>query len=457
MTTTAAVRLAQHFSKLNYRTLPKGSKIALRQLLLDYLGVAIAGSRTESGRIARAYAQSEGGKAEATLIGDTVSVPATQAAFANAISSHSIELDDMDVVPCFHFSPPVFSAALAVAERQNADGKHLLVALAAGCEMMERASRAANPSLRDRCFHTTSACGVFGAAIAAGKLLRLAPTKLVSALGLAGAQVSGILEFHGPMMQKRFSPGPAARGGVTSARMAQLGFTGQDSIFEGQRGFLNAYTDKSDASQLVAGLDEPYQLEFEFKPYACARPIHNAIDCVLNIRRRENPDLGAISRIEVARHPSWVNKHGEKAPKSFHAAQMSLPYSIAVVFKEGQALLKQYSDHKLKDPVLVRLMNMTQITTDASLPRGVSCRMTVTMNDGRKFVSQVDYPKGTIQDPMTDAELQAKFCRLAVPTIGAGHAEQIVDLVSGIDKCSNVRKLMLLTRKFKRFPCGRNK
>ena len=85
-----------------------------------------------------------GGKAEATLIGDTVRVPATQAAFANAISSHSIELDDIDVLALFHFSPPVFSAALAAAEQHSASGKQLLVALAAGCEMMERVSRAAN-------------------------------------------------------------------------------------------------------------------------------------------------------------------------------------------------------------------------------------------------------------------------------------------------------------------------
>ena len=97
----------------------------------------------------------------------------TAAAFANAISSHSIELDDIDVLALFHFSPPVYSAALATAEYAGANGKQLLTALAAGCEMMERASKATNPSLRNRGFHTTPTCGVFGATIAAGKLLKL--------------------------------------------------------------------------------------------------------------------------------------------------------------------------------------------------------------------------------------------------------------------------------------------
>ena len=456
MTATVATQLAGHFCQLNYRRLPEASKTALKRLLLDYLGVAISGSRTESGAIARAFARSDGGRAEAHLIGDAVRVPAAQAAFANAISSHSIELDDADAMSYFHFSPPVFSAALAAAEKQGANGRQLLVAFAAGCEMMERASKAANPSLRDRCFHTTAACGVFGAAVAAGKAWQLSPKEMMSALALAGAQVAGLLEFHGPSMQKRFSPGPAARGGLTAARLAQLGYTGQDSIFEGARGFLKAYTDKSDASQLVANLDKPYPLNIDFKPYSCARPIHNAIDCAFEIRGRDHPDPSAISRIDVARHPSWAAKHGEKAPKSFHAAQMSLPYSVAVVLKEGQALPQQYADRKLSDPLLVRLMNVTNITADASLPRGVSSRMTVTMSDGRKFVSQVDYPKGSVEVPMTDAEIAAKFSTLAVPVVGARRSAQLVELVNAIEKCDDVSKLMRLTRKAQRVARGKS-
>lgn len=450
-TTACAVQLAQHFSKLDYRRLPENSKNGVKRLLLDYLGVAIAGSQTDSGLIACRYAQADGGTPEATLIGNGVRVPAAQAAFANAISSHSLELDDIDVLALFHFSPPVFSAALAAAEAE-CNGKQLITALVAGCEMMERASRASNPSLRDRGYHTTPACGVFGAAIAAGKLWRLTPAKLMSALGLAAAQASGILEFQGPSMQKRFSPGPGARGGVTAARMAQFGYTGQETILEGPRGFLKAYSDKYDAGKLVEGLDEPYQLDIEFKPYACARPIHNAIDCALVIRNRDNPDLKDITKIHVARHPSWANYHLEKAPKTFHAAQMNLPYSVGVVFKEGQALIEQYEDRKLRDPVVVRLTNATKISVDPSLPRGVSCRMTVMMKDGRQLHSQVDYPKGSIQNPMTDAEIEVKFTSLSLPVIGKSQVEQVIELVNGLERCTDIRKLMKLTAKRKRTP-----
>ncbi len=447
MNLTIAQKVAEHFCHLDYRAVPEPGRHAVKRLLLDYLGVAIAGSQTESGRIACEFAAIQGGKPETTLIGSAARVPMTHGSFANAISSHSIELDDIDVLALFHFSPPVFSTGLAAAERQAAGGKQLLAALAAGCEMMERVSRAANNSLRNRAYHTTPTCGVFGATVAAGKLLRLTPAKLAAALGLAGAQASGLMEMYGPSMQKRFNPGPAARNGVTSALIADLGFTGAETIFEGERGFLRAFTDQSDAAQLTAGLGKPYPLDIEFKPHSCARPIHNAIDCALEIRKRDKPAIDRIRHIEVARHPDWAHYHQNKAPRTYHEAQVSLPYSVAVAFKEGQALLKQYSGRKLKDPAMMRLMNLAEISVDATLPRGVSCRMTVTMDDGRKLASQVDYPKGSIQNPMSDAELRAKFDGLAAPVLGAARAAQIAERVSGIENCGDVGKLMRLTTK----------
>ena len=455
MEKTASNQLAEHFYRLDYRAVPEASRKAVKRLLLDYLGVAIAGSQTESGEIACRFAEMQGGKPENTLIGANARVPMTHGAFANAISSHSIELDDIDVLALFHFSPPVFSAALAAAERQQANGKRLLAALAAGCEMMERVSKAANNSLRNRAFHTTPTTGVFGATIAAGKLLQLTPAKLAAALGLAGAQASGLMEMYGPSMQKRFNPGPAARNGVTAALMAQLGFTGAETILDGERGFLRAFTDRSDASQLTQGLDEPYALEIEHKPYSCARPIHNAIDCALEVRSRDNPGLDDIKHIEVARHPDWALYHQNTAPKTYHEAQVSLPYSIAVAFKEGKALLAQYTDRKLKDPQLQRIMNLTEITVDDKLPRGVSCRMTVTMADGAEFLSQVDYPKGSIQNSMSDEEIRIKFDTLATPVIGAQRAQRIAALVEDIEKSNDVGELMRLTAKPKTAPSKR--
>lgn len=445
-TPTLADRLGVHFSEFDYGRLTDDARRATKRLLLDYLGVAISGSQTESGQVARKFAAITGGHAESTVIGGEGRVPAMQAAFANAISSHSVELDDIDVLALFHFSPPVYSSALAVAEQAGAGGKDLLVSLAAGCEMMERLSKAANWSLRNRGYHTTPTCGVFGATVAAAKIRRLSAEQIVSALGLAGASASGLMEMYGPSMQKRFNPAPAARNGVTAATMAALGFTGAATIFEGERGFLAAFTDKNQPEQLVADLDQPYQLDIEFKPYSCARPIHNAIDCALEIRRRHAPDLNRVMTMEMARHPDWAKYHQNAQPRTYHEAQVSVPYSVAVALADGQALFAQYNDQRLADPQLRRLSEMLRITTDASLPRGVSCRMTMVMEDGSRHVAQVDYPKGSIQNPMNDDELRAKFDSLVQPVLGASRAAEIAAMVQSIEDCTNVGQLMQLTQ-----------
>ena len=281
MTQTASEVLADHFVALDVADIPTKLIDDAKTLVLDYLGVALAGSQTDSGRISRRFVVETGGYPEATLIGDGRRVPAVHAALANAISAHSVELDDVDVLALFHFSPPVVSAALAVAERERSSGTEFIAAVAAGCEMMARASAATNPSLRDRGFHTTPSCGVFGATIAAARLLKLDREMTVSALGLAGAQASGLMEMYGPSMQKRFNPGPSARNGVTAALMAKIGFTGAATIFDGERSFCRAFSDRFDVAELTKDLGKDFPVHMEFKPYSCARPIHNAIDCAL--------------------------------------------------------------------------------------------------------------------------------------------------------------------------------
>ena len=446
-TQTHAQQLATRFAKLNYNDIAPASRHAVKRLLLDYLGVALAGSQSESGVIARRFAREQGGKSGAQLIGDKARSSMATTAFANAISSHSIELDDIDVLALFHFSPPVYSSALAVADATKANGKQLVTALAAGCEMMERVSRAANNSLRNRSFHTTPTCGVFGATIAAAKLLKLNPAKITNALGMAGAQASGLMEMYGPSMQKRFNPGPTARNGVTAALMAQLGFTGADTIFEGERGFLKAFTDKNFPQQLIEGINKPFELLIEFKPYSCARPIHNAIDCALDVRKQPGFDVNQVKSIHFTRHPDWAHYHLNKTPRTYHEAQVSLPFSVAVALLEGQALLKQYSDKNIRNAKVKHLSDITNIAVDATLPRGVSCNMVATLNDGRTFTSQIDYPKGSIQNPMNDAELLAKFTSLASPVIGAKRAAALAEAVMAIEKCRDVSALLKLAAK----------
>jgi 2-methylcitrate dehydratase PrpD len=442
---TITETMAEHFASTDYQALAPDRCLEMKRLILDYLGVALAGSAMESGRIPGELVIDIGGAAEATVLGAGRRVPAVHAAFANAISAHSIELDDVDELALFHYGPPIVSAALAMAEREHATGAQLLNATLAGCEMMVRLSRASNPSLRDRGFHTTPVCGAFGAAVSACLLLGLGAAPIADALGLAGAQASGLMEMYGPSMQKRVNPGPAARNGIMAALLASRGFTGAGTIIEGQHGFGRAFTDHFDPAMLTADLGARVPVFVEYKPYSCARPIHNAIDGILKLRSEFRLLPHEVKEIVVHRHPDWTAYHRNASPRTYHEAQVSLPYSVAVALLQGRAMPADYADDRLTDEVARNLSRAVKLETDPSLPRGVSCRVAVVTHDGDRYETQVDYPLGSLQRPLSDDDLIAKFTELATPRLGPARAADIASTVlaaEGIADLSEFTRLL---------------
>ena len=436
--------LAAHFSKVEYGDLPQDRLHEMKRLVLDHLGVGLNGSRTDSGRIAGDFAVDLGGTPESTVLGRADRVPAVHAAFANAVSSHSIELDDVDDLALFHYGPPVIAATIAVAQAVKADGRRTLAAALAGCEMMNRLSLATNNALRDRGFHTTPTTGVFGATVAAGKLLGLTADQLTSALGLAGAQSSGLMEMYGTSMQKRINPGPAARNGITSAMLAKRGYTGADTILEGERGFGRAFAGTLDSDALMAGLGTEVPVTVEYKAYSCARPIHNAIDCALELRAA-GVTLADIDTLVVRRHPDWANYHLIATPRTYHEAQVSLPYSVAIAFADGAALPAQYSNERLHDTAVMSVSERLVVEVDDTLPRGVSCHLTVTTKDGRAHTAQVDYPRGSTRNPLSDVDLTDKFLMLTDGVLPAGAGDRIAKQVFELESVTDVNELVALT------------
>jgi 2-methylcitrate dehydratase PrpD len=414
----------------------------MKRLLTDYVGVGLAGSQADTGKLVGQFVTSVGGAPEASLIGSGARVPMMHAAFANAISEHSVELDDVDELALFHYAPVIMSTALAVGQATRAPGGAVLSAALSGAEMMARLSRATNPSLRDRGFHTTPTCGVFGATVTAGRLLGLDADQLTNALGLAGAQASGLMEMYGTSMQKRFNPGPAARNGVVAAQLAQIGFTGADTIIDGERGFASAFAGALDAAPLTDGLGEDVPVFVEYKPYSCARPIHNAIDCALEVRPHVTGRLDEIKRLVVKRHPDWAHYHVIARPRTFHEAQVSLPYAVAVALTQGEALPAQFSSPFLEDMRVQDLSAMVEVVADDSLARGVSCHLQLELTDGTTYESVVDSPRGSLENPLDDDALLAKSTSLGVPVVGEERFAEIARVVGSFESASSVDELM---------------
>lgn len=434
--------LSKYIYDINFNDIPTEIIEEVKLFLLDYLGVTLKGSTTETGEITRDF-QIEFGSAkkESTIIGSNHKVTSQAAAFANAVASHSIELDDVDDLALFHYGPPVLSATLAVSEAHSISGRSFLNALILGCDIMRRISNAMNPELRDRGFHTTPVCGVFGSAAATAKIENLSVDEIASALGIAGAHASGLMEMYGPSMQKRINPGPAAHNGIVSARLAKRGYTGAGTILEGERGVLKAFADNSDARSLVKDLGK-FELGIEYKRYACARPIHNAVDCALELRSNLVDQLDQIEEMIIWRHPSWAHYHQIPNPKSIHEAQMSLNHAVAVALVEGDAFLDEFSYEWINNKQVNKLSNLLQFKVDDNLKRGVSCRLQIKLKSGKLLESTIDYPKGSIKNPMTKEDHWIKFQKLAKGKLTEKDMRKVKQMVEGLELIKDINHLM---------------
>jgi 2-methylcitrate dehydratase PrpD len=252
---TIASILGEFASNITFEYLPKEVVKRAKACIIDTLGVIIGGIDTEQSRKVVSLVEEMGGKQEATVFGGKRKAPAINAALANGTTAHALDLDDGHAMAQLHPGSCVIPAALAMSEREDSSGRDLITAVIVGYEVMIRIGMAINPGHRDRGFHSTGTCGVFGAAAACGKILGLDAEEMVSALGLAGTQSSGLLESdHRGTMAKALHAGRAAQNGAYSAMLAKMGFTGPDTILEGREGFFRAYGERCRMEEIERGL-----------------------------------------------------------------------------------------------------------------------------------------------------------------------------------------------------------
>src|ERR1700687_2370281 len=331
------------------------------ELLLDLVGVGLAGSRQPSSPPAADVAFSLGGDGTATIFGSgRRTTSAVWAALANGPAAHSVELDEVPTESSLHPGVAVIPAALALAEEIQATPKALLEAIVAGYEVTMRVGNALNPaSAYVRGFHPTGVAGVFGATMAAGRLLGLRPDALTHALGIAGTLAAGSLEYLADgAWTKRLNPGWAGHAGITAARLAQAGFTGPATVFEGRLGVLHAYTDAPHPDRLLGDLGDLKALQVmrvSIKPYACCRYNHGLIDCILQLTREHRIEPERVQRIRLGVLSGGALLVADpieqkRAPVSIVDAQFSAPYAAAVALVYCMGGIDAYTPEKLHDP-----------------------------------------------------------------------------------------------------------
>src|SRR6202166_3419154 len=283
-----------------------GSEVVERTkyLLLDYLGVAIAGSLTESSQpIYRMLARSAS-PGPCTVIGTASHALPEYAALANGTAAHGVELDDTHQAGSIHPGVVMFSTAIALSEiHPEIDSAQFVTAVVAGYEVAARLGMALQPkSHYELGFHPTSTCGVFGAAVTAAKLLRPNEEQMLSAVGIAGSMAAGSLEFLADgTWTKRLHPGLAAQNGILAANLAVEGFPGPSTILEGRDGFLRAYSRNSKPGLVTQDLGQDFEiLRTSIKPHACCRYMQAPIDGLIELATAHDIHPEQVARVEVA-------------------------------------------------------------------------------------------------------------------------------------------------------------
>lgn len=426
---TAAVTLAQFCVGLRWDTLEGDVQARTRELLLDLIGVALAGSRQPSSGPAAEVASRLGGQGQASLIGVDRRTAAVWAAMANGTAAHAVELDDVTTESSLHPGVAVIPAALAIAQELDAAPTALLEAIVAGYEITMRVGNALNPaSAYARGFHPTGVAGVFGATMAAGRLLYLNVERLTHALGIAGTLAAGSLEYLSDgAWTKRLNPGWAGHAGITAAHLARAGFSGPASVFEGRLGVLHAYSDAAFPERLLADLGEPLQvMRVSIKPYACCRYNHGLIDCILHLAQTHHVQPGDVDRIRLGVLSGGALLVAEpidqkRQPRSVVDAQFSAPYAAAAALVFGTGGIEAYTPERLLDPRVRDLMARTDCYRDPALdapyPRQWPASAEIHLTDGRVLTTRTEFATGEPQNPVTQAALTAKFVGLTTDSL----------------------------------------
>jgi 2-methylcitrate dehydratase PrpD len=316
-----------------------------------------------------------------------------------------------------------------------------MLAYAVGFEAGVRSGRTA-PGHHKGGWHLTGTLGSIAAGVAGGKLLNLDAQKLTYAMGIAATQAGGMQQNRGTMC-KSLHAGKAAANGVLAALLAERGFDSTQEIIEGKKGFARIYSDSAEPEHLTESLGKDWLIESNgHKPYACGVVLHPLIDAVIAIRNREGIDPAVVTEIVLRINPLVPAITGVVEPSTGLQSKFSMLHSAAVALIDGMAGTAQYSDARANDPAVAALRDRVKAIADDTLRKDEA--HAAIFAGGRRHEVHIAHASGTVENPMSDAQIEAKFLANATPVIGAGNTQLAVEWIASLEKQTDVRELIAL-------------
>lgn len=418
MTDTPAVAetLAVRISEIAAKPIPEKVRTVAEALLIDIAGLCVAARSTDYVRAAVDCWDGEGG---CTALGHARGFDAAGAAIINGLAAHGEDFDDTFEGGPVHAGAVVVPAVLAACERYGRDGKAALLGIAVGVEVCCRLSMVVPKAVHKAGFHPTSVFGAMAATAAVAAVRGLSPKQTVDSLGIAASMAGGIIEYLAEgAWTKRLHPGWAAQIGLRATALGAAGFLGPRTVFEGTHGLFHgfAHTTKGDYDALLGGLGARWVTEtVAFKAYACGTMIHPYIDCAIRLARAgvkpEDIDSIVCETAEGVVHRLWEPLAAKQRPANAYSAKFSIPFGVALGLVTGRAGLESYTEEAAADPKLREVARKVTYVTDPNnpYPKGFTGHLRAKLKDGRTVEERQPHIRGGTHEPLSRAEIEAKF------------------------------------------------
>ena len=450
--------MAEFVATLRYDDIPADVRQRVKLLMLDSLGCAIYGAKLEWSKILQRRLGELDTTPACVVWGTRQRISAPHAALINGTQVQGFELDDVHRQGMLHVGSVVLPALIAVAEfRRGMRGADFLTAAVAGYEIGPRVGICMGPEHLEQGWHTGATFGVFSAAAGAARGLKLDTDKTVHALGIAGTQAAGLMAAQFGAMVKRMHAGRSSQSGLYGALLADAGFTGIVNVFESEYGgFCTTFsrsTDRFKIAELTAGFGKVWQtMGIALKFYSCVASNHTTLDAI-RLMQEEHPfGPDDVAKIVVhctqatAVHVGWKYE-----PQGLTSAQLNLPYCVATLLLDGDVFVDQFTDDKVADPARMALAEKVEVREDPAYTAKGSksrhlVRVEVHLTSGKVMQRIVEAGRGNEHNFASEADVVAKFEKLAIHVLPKAQVEQLRDAMLGLEKVDDaVRLAQLMT------------
>jgi 2-methylcitrate dehydratase PrpD len=448
---TVARELAAFVTGRSDADLPGRAIEHAQMLISSTIASASLGSTIESSRIVRALEVERGGKPDATVwFGAARKLPVAAAARVNAVMSDAAASDDSDLRNIIHAGTPTCAAALAVAEKTGASGQEVLAAIVLGYEVAGRINSAMLGGVQTKGFHGCIVA-IFGAAAAAGRLMKLSEPQMAHAIALSATSMGGLHAAAKTSVAREYHAGLAATLGVNAAQAAGMGFMAEENILETRLGFFEVYGHKPDVAEVTVDFGKRWSIltDLGIKLVPGGHPHHAVAEAAANAARAGNVAPDEVETITISR-PGFQGFTGPQYPTDLIGAAHSPAYFAAAGVADRDFSWAHAFEDKINSPAIRGLLGKVRVAdppTENLERYTAGAIVTITTRDGRSHSSTVYAPRGAAILGIEWSDVEAKYRALApYAKLSGENLEASIEVIRNFREATNVSELVGLLR-----------